>query len=82
MRFFWGTILLAIGLFFVIKTDSILRLNGRVNWAELHLHTLGGTRTLYKLIGLVLIFISFLLYTGLAGTFFLWILSPIFNLGF
>jgi len=81
MSIFWGLITFAIGLIFVIKTEWILRINGRVMWAEIHLGTEGGTRLLYKLIGLVFIFISFLFLTGLGDNFFLWLFGPIFRLG-
>lgn len=77
----WGIILLAVGIVFVIKTDWILRINGRVMWAEMHLGTAGGTRLFYKIIGFIVIFIAFLLISGLADDFFNWIFGPIFNLG-
>ena len=81
MRFFWGLLILGVGLFFIMRTDSLMRLNGRIAWAEYHLETMGGTRALYKLIGIGFIILSFMLITNLAGTFFFWALGPIFRIG-
>ena len=81
MRFVWGIIIFLVGLLFIVKTDTIQRINGRVVWAERHLGTSGGTRLFYKLIGLLLIIISFMLVTNLAGNFLLLMVGPIFRLG-
>lgn len=81
MRIFWGLLVLGVGLFFILKTDSLMRINGRIAWAEYHMGTLGGTRALYKLIGIGFILLSFLLITNLAGRFFFWVLGPIFRVG-
>lgn len=80
MSIFWGLIMLAVGFVFMVKTEWILRINGRIMWAEMHLGSSGGTRLFYKLIGLLFIFIAFLLITGLADNFFLWLFGPIFRL--
>ncbi|MFC1612255.1 hypothetical protein ACFL29_00170 [Patescibacteria group bacterium] len=52
-----GTIL---GLSMLVKTKWYLRMLGRNWWAERHLGAEGGSRILYKLIGLVIIFITWM----------------------
>lgn len=55
------------GALFVIKTEWFLNTFGRVEWAEAHLGTEGGTRLFYKLLGLFIIIVSMLGVAGLLG---------------
>jgi hypothetical protein len=80
MAFFWGILMFLVGLFLIINTQAILRNMGRIWWAEKHLGTEGGTRLMYKLIGIGFIALGFLLITGLAGPLFIWAISPIVNI--
>ncbi|PIY95461.1 MAG: hypothetical protein COY66_06695 [Candidatus Kerfeldbacteria bacterium CG_4_10_14_0_8_um_filter_42_10] len=63
--FILGLIGIAIGAVLVIKTEWFLDFFGRIEWAERHLGTEGGTRLFYKMIGIGTIILSFMLMTGL-----------------
>lgn len=72
-----GIIILAIGVLIVIKTEAMLSMFGRIAFFERYLGTEGGSRLGYKLVGLLAIFIGFLVMTNMIGGFLEWILSPI-----
>ncbi|MFA6105402.1 MAG: hypothetical protein WC725_02260 [Patescibacteria group bacterium] len=61
MRYTIGFLLLAVGFAMVIKTEWLIQNFGTNDWAETHLGTEGGSRLMYKLMGLAGIFIAFLL---------------------
>lgn len=65
MRYVWGLIGVAIGGLIVAKSEWFFQNFGAVPWAEQHLGSEGGTRFFYKLIGLAIILISFLLVSGI-----------------
>ncbi|MBI2444328.1 MAG: hypothetical protein HYV42_03760 [Candidatus Magasanikbacteria bacterium] len=65
MKFFFGILIIAAGIGLILKTEWIIENFGGSAWAEDKFGTAGGSRTLFKLIGLALIFIGFLLITGL-----------------
>lgn len=65
MRFFIGFILIIIGILLVWKTEPIVGFAGYSDWAERNLGTEGGTRLMYKLIGIGFIFLGMLAITGL-----------------
>jgi hypothetical protein len=79
MRFFLGLLGVALGAVLIIKTEWFIRNFGKNGWAEEHLGTSGGTRLMYKLIGLVFIIISMLAMTGLLGGIVLGIFTPLFG---
>jgi len=81
MRIIFGLIIMAIGVLIVIKTEAILNGFGRIEFFERHLGTEGGSRLGYKLIGLAIIFIGFLIITNMIGGFMGWALSPLINAG-
>lgn len=60
MRYFAGFAMLLVGIFMVIKTEWLLQNLGTNDWAETHLGTSGGSRLMYKLIGIVGVLIGFL----------------------
>ncbi|MFA6588660.1 MAG: hypothetical protein WCT08_06390 [Patescibacteria group bacterium] len=64
MKYFVGIILIGIGFVIIWKSDWLMNNLGRIDWAEQHLGMDGGTRLLYKLIGVVLIIGAFLLMGG------------------
>ncbi len=64
-----GLLIGALGFLIIWKTSWIVETFGRNNWAELKLGSSGGTRTLYKLIGLILMFFGMLMMTGLSDGF-------------
>jgi hypothetical protein len=55
---------IVLGFLLVWKADWILENFGRVDWAEVKLATSGGTRMFWKLVGLAIILLSLLYYTG------------------
>ena len=55
---------IALGFLLVWKSEWILEQFGRIDWAEIHLGTSGGTRMFWKLVGLAIILLSLLYYTG------------------
>lgn len=64
MKYLIGIIVVAIGTLLVLKTEWLVNNFGRIEWAEQHLGTEGGTRILYKIIGVLLIFGAFLAMAG------------------
>ena len=78
MKYVLGIIAALLGVGMVLKTQWLIENFGTNNWAEEHLGYNGGSRLLYKLIGLVLIFIGFLLITNLFGGFLIGTVGKIF----
>jgi|GEM_PF-933718 len=56
--FFIGTIL---GVLMVWKTEGFLSFTGRIDFAEKYLGTEGGTRIFLKLLGVVVIIVSWMI---------------------
>ena len=65
MRFIIGFLLVVAGFFLVWKTEAFVSFAGLSDWAEQHLGTDGGTRLMYKLIGIGFIFLGMMAITGL-----------------
>ena len=65
MRYFIGLLLLAVGVVFILKTEWFVENFGYSAWAEDKLGTSGGTRLMYKLLGLIAILIAFIVLTGM-----------------
>lgn len=76
-RIFIGVIGLAVGTLMIMRSEWFLSFFGRIDWAEIHLGTEGGTRVFYKILGLLTIFISLLIITGMIEGFVLAIFSPL-----
>ncbi len=81
MRIISGLVIIAIGAFIVIKTETLLNAFGRIEFFERHLGSDGGSRLGYKLIGMIVIFIGMLITTNMIGGFMGWLLSPLINAG-
>ena len=71
----FGLILLISGPFLVIKSEWFLDNFGRIQWAEDKLG--GGTRFLYKIIGLGFMFIGLTMIFDFFGGIVMWIFSPL-----
>lgn len=80
MKFFVGILAIALGVFMVIKTEFFVQNFGSIAWAEEHLGSSGGTRLMYKLIGLAFIALSVLGMTGLLGNMILGVVGGLFGL--
>lgn len=79
MKFLWGGLAILAGIVLVIKTEWFIQNFGSSAWAEAKLGTSGGTRLMYKLIGIALIFGAFLGTTGLLGKIILSFFGPLFG---
>ena len=62
-RFFVGLFMIAGGIFLVWKTEWMIRGFGRSQWAEMKLGA-GGTWTLYKIVGVLVILLAFFIMSG------------------
>lgn len=81
MYIVWGTLITAVGVMMIIKTEWLVQNFGRIAWFDKYLGTEGGTRLGYKIIGLIIIFFGILTITDNFDTFFNWLLSPLMNAG-
>lgn len=78
MRYIIGTIMIVIGVLVILKTEWFVQNFGTSAWAEEKLGTSGGTRLLYKLIGIAFIFFGMLAVTNLLNNFLLGTVGKIF----
>jgi hypothetical protein len=68
MRFIWGPLVVIIGFLIIKYTYQIVQTFGTINWAEAHLGGgLGGTYTMWKLVGIFVIILGFLYTFGNFG---------------
>jgi len=72
-----GILMLAAGFFLIIKTESVLRAFGSIEWFEAHLGVEGGSRLGYKLFGFIFLFLGFVTTFGWLNDFLGWLLSPL-----
>jgi hypothetical protein len=72
-----GLAVMAAGFYLVLKAEVIMENFGRLAFFENHLATSGGSRLGYKLVGIVLIIIGFMIATTLIGGFLAWLVSPL-----
>ncbi len=61
-----GIAIAAVGVFFVLRTRDVLDFLGPIDWAEQHL---GGSTMFYKLLGIVVSLIGFIVATDLWDAF-------------
>lgn len=78
-NFIGGILIVGVGFLLVWKSDWLLNNMGRIDWAERHLGTEGGTRLMYKLIGIIIIIAGFLHATNLGAAFARWVATSIFG---
>jgi len=78
MKYIFGILFIGVGFLFVWKTEWFMENFGRIAWAEEKLDVEGGSRIAYKLIGIALIFIGFLLITNMWEGFLMATLGKIF----
>jgi len=72
-----GALIIAAGIFLVVKTDWFLSNFGPITWFESKLSSDGGSRLGYKLIGIIFLIIGIIVMTGSGDDFIRWILGPI-----
>ena len=73
----FGLVVAGVGVSMVIKTEFFLDLLGRIEWFERFAGTEGGSRSGYKLLGILFIFIGVLIAFGMISGFIEWIISPL-----
>lgn len=71
-----GIAIAAVGVFFVLRTADVLDFLGPVDWAEQHL---GGSSMFYKLLGIVISLIGFIVATDLWDAFLSATLGQLFS---
>lgn len=81
MQIIIGIILMVVGGLIVVKSESFLKIFGRIAFFEKHLGPEGGSRLGYKIIGLIVFFLGLLSFTGMIGGFIQWLFSPVINAG-
>jgi hypothetical protein len=77
MKYFFGALVIALGVMMVIKTQWFIENFGYSDWAESKLGG-GGTRLMYKVLGILFIFGTILALTGALGEIFLGIFGNLF----
>lgn len=74
-----GILVIVLGAFMDIKTNWFVENFGHSSWAEQYLGG-GGTRTMYKILGIVLIFGSLMAMTGILGKLILGVFGRLFGI--
>lgn len=74
-----GIIFLIVGTFLTLKHDWIFREFGRTEFAEKHLSYEGGSRLFYRLVGIVIIILGFLIIGGIHFAILNWIGRTLFS---
>jgi len=64
MQYVFGIGCIILGVIMIVGTGPIIRMFGRIEWAEEHLHTEGGTKMMTKWIGLGFIILGFIFMGG------------------
>ena len=78
MRYIIGILMVVIGIVLIIKTEWFIQNFGTSAWAEEKFGYSGGTRLMYKLIGIAFIFIGFLAVTNMISGFLFGTIGKIF----
>ena len=73
-----GLLLVAIGTVLIFKAEWFYLNFGSIAWAEEHLGTSGGSRLMYKLVGLIFIFVGMLVATNLMTEFLMGTIGKLF----
>ena len=69
LRILGGAAIAAIGVLLVIKTEKIIEQVGTNAWAEMKFGSYGGTRFIWKMVGLCVIFVGFVVITNMTEGF-------------
>lgn len=79
MKYILALLAVALGALLVIKTEWFIENFGTSDWAESKFGLSGGTRTMYKVIGVIIIFLALMGLTGQLGGFVLAIFGGLFG---
>lgn len=80
MKYLLGFLGIVLGAAMVIKTEWLVENFGTNDWAEQHLGSSGGSRLMYKLIGIAIIIIALLGVTGSLGSIILGVFGRLFGI--
>lgn len=78
MRYIIGIIMVVAGVLLILKTEWFIQNFGTNAWAEEKFGYSGGTRLMYKLVGITFVFFGFLAITSLLNNFLLGTVGRIF----
>jgi hypothetical protein len=78
-RIIVGIVGTVVGSIMVMRSEWFLSFFGRIDWAEIHLGSEGGTRVFYKLLGMITILISLMIMTGMIEGLLMAIFGPLFG---
>ena len=78
MRYFIGIALVLLGVACVLKTEWFVQNFGLNSWAEEKFGMSGGTRLMYKVLGIIFIFFGFLAITNMIEGFLVGTVGKIF----
>ncbi|MBU1164242.1 hypothetical protein KKA15_01605 [Patescibacteria group bacterium] len=76
-RIIIGGVIVVIGAVIILKSEWFYRNFGAIPWAEQHLGTEGGSRTMYKIIGGIVVAAGFMIMMNLMGGLISIIFSPL-----
>lgn len=79
MKYFFGILIMVLGVFMVLKTPWFISNFGTSAWAENKLGG-GGTRLMYKILGVVFVFGALMGMTGMLGRMILGIFGRYFGM--
>lgn len=79
MTFILGLLAIGVGVILIIYTEWFIDNFGRSAWAEEKLGGEGGTRLLYKLVGMAMILLAFMTMTGITQRMALRLFSGMFG---
>ena len=65
MRFLISSIIIIVGVLIVVKSEKIFNFFGYSEWAESKFREWGGSRMMYKLIGLIIILVGIMYMTNM-----------------
>lgn len=78
-QIFYGILGIMAGFVFLLKAHKFVDFSGRINWAE-NFFGGAGTYTFIRILGIVIIFVSFLYMVGLAGTIYLLVVKFLYKI--
>jgi len=73
-----GLLVVVVGVVLVFKSEWFYLNFGSIGWAEEHLGTSGGSRLMYKLIGIIFIFVGMLVATNMMTGFLMATIGKLF----
>ncbi|HBU07056.1 MAG TPA: hypothetical protein DEB09_03145 [Candidatus Magasanikbacteria bacterium] len=79
-KYIIALLVITVGSFLIVKTEWFIQNFGTNAWAEEHMGSSGGSRLMYKLIGLAFIFLALMGVTGMLGEVIISVFGRLFGL--